>query len=228
METAFHTSSCSRFSVGQALELAARSGYRQVEIAADISESRHFEAHRAGMREVAGFTGMLRSLGLRLAAIDIGGWDAPLCIANLDERQRAAAVENVRRAMGAAGDLGCPLVNSHLWGLPTEGTRERAEDFRAAFLRSAAELAPALEQHGVRLNFMPHPGGFVEESDAAVDLVREAGSPQIGYTTAAPTRSSSTGGGRRLPAWSATPGTPSPTSWSPTRTTWSGSSPRRK
>ena len=35
METALHTSGCSRFSVEKALELAARSGYRQVEIAAE-------------------------------------------------------------------------------------------------------------------------------------------------------------------------------------------------
>jgi hypothetical protein len=48
METALHTSSCSGFSVEQALELTARSGYRQVEIAADITESHHFESHRLG------------------------------------------------------------------------------------------------------------------------------------------------------------------------------------
>ena len=55
---------------------------------------------------------------------------------------------------------------------------------RDAFLASVSELEPLLSKHKVNLNFMPHPGGFIEESDGTLDLIREAGVHQSATHTA--------------------------------------------
>ena len=182
MKLAIHTSAYNLLELPEALRLIADAGYRYVEIAADISESCHFEAHRATHLEVANLTRLLEGYELHLSALDVGGWDAPLCIANLDESARKKAVKHTGHAAAVARDLDCPLITSHLWGLPVANARERLADFRCAFLQSIGEIAPLLATRGVRLNLMPHPGGFIEESDATVDLIREADCPQVGYT----------------------------------------------
>ena len=182
MNIAIHTSAYSDYTLPDALALIASSGFRHVEIAADITETRHFEAHTAEPQDVAGLASQLREHNLSLAAIDIGGWDPELCITNLDEDARKASVENVKHTLVVANDLGCPLITSHLWGLPFDRSCERQAEFRGPFLRSISELAEVFESSCVNLNFMPHPGGFIEESDPTVDLVREADHPRIGYT----------------------------------------------
>jgi myo-inositol catabolism protein IolH len=182
LNLAIHTSAYSDYTLSDALDLIARSGFHHVEIAADISETRHFEAHRATAEDVSDLARKLRDRDLRLAAIDIGGWDAELCITNLDGGTRKAAVENVKHALSVANDLDCALITAHLWGLPSDRSRERQAEFRGPFLRSISELAEDFESSCVNLNFMPHSGGFIEESDPTVDLVREADHPRIGYT----------------------------------------------
>lgn len=182
MNLAIHTSAYSEVPLPKALSRIVHTGYEAIEIAADISESRHFEAHSATKDDVANLRRLLTNHDLKLAAVDIGGWDPELCIANLDETARTSAVRNVEHAISVTGDLGCRLVTAHLWGLPAEGSRERAGEFRDPFLRSLSELADALDRSDVQLNFMPHPGGFEETSDGTVNLVREAKNPHIGYT----------------------------------------------
>ena len=182
MKLAIYTSAYNEYDLPTALRMIAEAGYRHVEVAADISETCHFAAHHMENDATAGLAALLEGHGLQLAALDIGGWDAPLCIANLDEAQRVAAVENVGRAVAVAQELACPLLTFHLWGLPAARARDSVANLRAAFLQSIGDLAPVLDSHDVRLNFMPHPGGFIEESDATVDLVRETGCPYVGYT----------------------------------------------
>lgn len=181
MKIALHTSSLGRCDLEDALRETSRLGYEYVELAADTSLTPHFAPHAAGPDEVADLDAMLQEHRLRLAAIDIGGWDTPLCIANLDETERAEAVENVKHVIEVAGKLGCGLVTSHLWSLPKERPRGSEARCVEAFKASVAELCPVLDDRGVVMAFMPHPGGLVEESDEAVDLVRETGCPNVGY-----------------------------------------------
>jgi sugar phosphate isomerase/epimerase len=170
------------YSLRDALKEIRNLGYEYVELAANISETPHFAAHSAGEEGIAGLRKLLEAFNLQLAAIDIGGWDAPFCLANLEESQRAVAVQNVRRSIDAASELGCALVTSHLWGLPENRNPATVSSYREAFMASIAEICPLLGGRDVRLNFMPHPGGFIEESDPVVDLIRETGCPNIGYT----------------------------------------------
>ena len=181
MKITLHTSSLGRCDLDHVLLETSRLGYQYVELAADISLTPHFPAHTANPGDVAGLTRLLHQHDLELSAIDIGGWDSPLCIANLNKSERATAVENVKHTVEVAGDLGCRLVTSHLWGLPKEHPPNSKTLYVEAFMASVSELYPLLERAGVRMAFMPHPGGLVEGSDAAVDLIRDAECLNIGY-----------------------------------------------
>ena len=64
---------------------------------------------------------LLETSDLQLAAIDIGGWDVPLCLANLDESLRLEAVQNVKRAIAAAGKLGCSLFPKRIGSSSRDG-----------------------------------------------------------------------------------------------------------
>ena len=101
---------------------------------------------------------------------------------NLDEAVRVRAVANVLRVVEVAEELGCRLITSHLWGLPAKGARERETEMRELFLQSIGELSATLAARDVHLNFMPHPGGFIEESDATLELIRDAACGYVGYT----------------------------------------------
>ena len=121
-------------------------------------------------------------LKLKLIAIDIGGWDPPLCLTNLRESQRISAVQNVKQAIRTSSDLGCPLITSHLWGLPQNINLYNKSWYYESFKASISEVAPLLEERKVRLNFMPHTGGFIEESNAPIDIIKETECENIGYT----------------------------------------------
>ena len=182
MKIACHTSAFQSYGLKCALEEIHHLGYAYVELAANISETPHFAAHSASSEEIRELRKLLKAFDLKLAAIDIGGWDPPLCLAHLDASHRAAALRNVTCAINVARELGCSLLTSHLWGLPETGDHARVSSYCEALKRSVGELCPLLEASGVRLNFMPHPGGFIEESDPSVDLIRETGCPYVGYT----------------------------------------------
>jgi myo-inositol catabolism protein IolH len=61
------------------------------------------------------------------------------------------------------------------------GDVSRADECRRAFMRSMEALVPLLEEAGLRASIEPHPRHFVEHNDEAVDLIREIGSPYVGY-----------------------------------------------
>ena len=182
MEVAIHTSCLSGHNLESALEISAELGYQSIELAADISETPHFQSHLATVDEITALESLLERTNLKLAAIDIGGWDSPLCLVNLDDGERKVAVQHVAHSIQTAGALDCALITTHLWGLPAAEARMNQSPCRDAFLASVSELEPLLSKHKVNLNFMPHPGGFIEESDGTLYLIREAGCPSVGYT----------------------------------------------
>jgi myo-inositol catabolism protein IolH len=66
------------------------------------------------------------------------------------------------------------------------GRRVFHYDHQAAWSQSVKELEPVLERHRVKMGFLPHPGDFMEESDAAVDLIKSIGCRQLGYVYVLP------------------------------------------
>lgn len=97
------------------------------------------------------------------------------------EKLRSRGVVQYAKVIEAAEKLGCSQVFS-LMG----GRRVYHYDHQVAWTKSVKEIEPALERHGVKLGFMPHPGDFLEESDAAVDLIKSTGCKQLGYVYVLP------------------------------------------
>ena len=182
MQVAIHTSGFRGYDLARALELCAELEYGSIELAADISETPHFQSHLATEADIEVLADLLDRTNLKLPAIDIGGFDSALCLVNLDDAERRKAVRNVAHSISVAGELLCPLLTSHLWGLPAAEARLNRSACEESFLASITELVPILVKQNVHLNFMPHPGGFIEESDSTVDLIRQTGSTFVGYT----------------------------------------------
>lgn len=97
------------------------------------------------------------------------------------EKMRVRGVAQFEKIIEAASKLGCPQIFS-LMG----GRRVYHHDHQEAWTKSVKELEPALERHGVKMGFLPHPGDFMEESDAAVDLIVSTGCRQLGYVYVLP------------------------------------------
>ena len=92
MKISLHTSSFGAITLADAICKTRELGYNHVELAADIWNTPHFVAHQAGAKEQIHFAKQLRKHKLELSAIDIGGWDLPLCISNAIEEYRVRAV----------------------------------------------------------------------------------------------------------------------------------------
>lgn len=134
---------------------------------------RHPRIDRAGVRA---FAGALASAGVEVVSVlPLFRWSSA------DEAQRQAAVRYWRRAIALTVELGCRRMNSELSGRP-----EASEASEAAFWRSMDELVPVLEREGISLALEPHPDDFVEDGDAAVDLIRAIDSPLVSYLYCAP------------------------------------------
>jgi myo-inositol catabolism protein IolH len=97
------------------------------------------------------------------------------------EKLRRRGVEQFEGMIKAAAGLGCNQIFS-LMG----GRRIYHHDHQEAWMKSVKELEPVLERNGVKMCFLPHPGDFIEESDAAVDLIKSTKCKQIGYVYVLP------------------------------------------
>ena len=133
----------------------------------------HPRVGRAGIRS---FRAALERAGVDIVSIlCLYRWSSP------DESERAAAVRNWKRAIEVAAELGCTRMNSDFHGRP-----EAAEASEAQFWKSLDELLPAFERAGITLALEPHPDDFVEDGNAAVDLIRGIDSPLVSYVYCAP------------------------------------------
>jgi myo-inositol catabolism protein IolH len=102
-------------------------------------------------------------------------WSGP------DEAERQAAVRYWKHAIAVTTALGCTRMNSEFNGRP-----EASGASEAQFWRSMEELLPVFEQEGVSLALEAHPDDFIEDGNAAVDLIRGIDSPLVSYVYCAP------------------------------------------
>jgi myo-inositol catabolism protein IolH len=77
--------------------------------------------------------------------------------------------------------FGCKQIYSQMGGRPLYHL-----DHEEAWTKSVRELDPVLEEEGVKLAFMPHPGDFIEESDPCVNLITGSGCENIKYIYVVP------------------------------------------
>ena len=181
MKIALHSSSLGEITLEDAISKVSEFGYSYIELAADISNTPHFMAHRATVAQQIYLEKQLERRSIELSAIDIGGWDLPLCISNSNEDYRLKAVCNVRKVIQVANNLGCNLITSHFWGFNGNQQKYEKDKCTQALKKSLSDLSPLLVEKAVKLAFMPHPGGLLEESNPSIDLIKEIAIPEVGY-----------------------------------------------
>ena len=155
------------------VEIAAH-GFEAVEIFATRT---HFDYHDA--QAVHDLKDHLRDTGLRPHAVHAptaasfrdGVWGTSYSIAQGDEGARRVAVDETVAAIGAAAQLGAPVVVLHP-GVPTAQQPSPRDNRADALVRSVEELQAAAEPLGVRLALEVIPnrlGG----ADALVGLLED-------------------------------------------------------
>ncbi len=97
------------------------------------------------------------------------------------EELRKKGVEQFKKLIRICRDLGCNQIFSLLGG-----RRLFHYDHEDAWRKSVNDLAPTLSEEGITLSFIPHPGDFMEESDACVDMICKTKCDQIGYIYVVP------------------------------------------
>lgn len=118
----------------------------------------------------------LDETGVKIASmLPILRWSSP------DEDERQAAVRYWQRAIDITVELGVDQMNSEFSGRPDQ--KERSE---AQFWRSLEVILPRLEREGIHLNIEPHPGDFIEDGIAAVEMIRAINSPLVGFLYCVP------------------------------------------
>lgn len=160
----------------QVCEIAARVGYRYIELSPREDFIPFFVHPRADRARVQEFRSALESTGVKLASLcPVYRWSSP------DEDERRAAVRYWRRTIEIAVELGCTMINSEFSGRP-----EQPQASEAQFWRSMDELLPIFEREGISLRLEPHPDDFVETNTGGVNLVRAVNSPNVRYVYCAP------------------------------------------
>lgn len=161
------------------LDLPARVrdlGYEAIELSPRSDFIPLFVHPRVGRKGIQEFRKSLSGAGIDVVSVmAVFRWSSP------NESERAAAIRYWKRAIAISVELGCTRLNSEFSGRP-----DAAEASEAQFWRSIEELLPILEREGVNLVLEPHPDDFVEDGNAAVDIVRAVDSPLISYIYCAP------------------------------------------
>ena len=151
-------------------------GYDAIEISPRDDFIPFFSHPRIGSSGIKAFREALVQAGVEVVSVlPLFRWSSP------DEAERQAAVRYWKRAIAVTVELGCERMNSEFSGRP--GSTAASE---AQFWRSMEELLPIFEAEDLGLALEPHPDDFVEDGNAAVDLIRGIDSPHVTYLYCAP------------------------------------------
>ena len=151
-------------------------GYDAIELSPRPDFIPFFTHPRVGASGVRAFRKALADAGVEVVSVlPLYRWSGP------DESDRQAAVRYWKRAIAITVELGCSRMNSELNGRP-----EAAAASEARFWQSIEELLPVFEREGVDLALEAHPDDFIEDGNAAVDLIRAIDSPRVTYVYCAP------------------------------------------
>jgi myo-inositol catabolism protein IolH len=170
--------------------LAADLGYDHIELSPRADFLDWWVRPRVFPERIASFKQSLKDHGVKIASLlPMYRWASP----HEDERQ--AAVENWKRAIQVAVDLGVDTMNSEFGRgpHPERGSctsccmgGSTTESSESAWWRSMEELVPVLEREGITLNIEPHPDDFIETLYPAVDMIRTVNSPNVRFLYCAP------------------------------------------
>jgi len=169
---------------------AAELGYEWIELSPRADFLNWWVRPRIFPERMAGFRKALKDHGMKIASLlPMYRWASPL------EDQRLTAVENWKRAIQVAVEMGVDTLNSEFGRGPHPdhgscssccqgGSMTKSSE--AAWWRSMETLVPILEREGINLHIEPHPEDFVETLQPAVDMIRTVNSPRVKFLYCAP------------------------------------------
>lgn len=116
----------------------------------------------------------LKETGVEISSlICVYRWSGPT------EEQRKFAVENWKRLIEIAVDLGVRVINTELAGDPNQ-----QEISNGMWFRSMEELLPIIEREGIRVEVQSHPYDFCELNNECCDMVKSFRSDYLKYVYA--------------------------------------------
>jgi myo-inositol catabolism protein IolH len=170
--------------------LAAKLGYEWIELSPRADFLDWWVRPRVYPERNASFKKALTDHGVQIASVlPMYRWASP------HEDERLAAVENWKRAIRAAVDMGVDTMNSEFGRgpHPERGSctsccmgGSTTESSETAWWRSMEELVPIFESEGINLHIEPHPEDFVETLHPAVDMIRTINSERVKFLYCSP------------------------------------------
>lgn len=113
----------------------------------------------------------LKETGVNISSfIVVYRWSGP------SEEQRKIAVENWKRIIEIASDMGVSVINTELSGDP-----HQQEICSGMWFRSMDELLPLFENKNIRVEIQSHPYDFCELNNETVDMVKSFRSDYVTY-----------------------------------------------
>ena len=170
--------------------LAAKLGYEWIELSPRADFLDWWVRPRVYPERIASFKKALTDHGVKIASLlPMYRWASP------HEDERLAAVENWKRAIQVAVDMGVDTLNSEFGRGPHPERGSCAsccmggsttEFSETAWWRSMEELVPIFESEGINLHIEPHPEDFVETLHPAVDMIRTINSERVKFLYCSP------------------------------------------
>jgi myo-inositol catabolism protein IolH len=170
--------------------LAAKLGYEWIELSPRADFLDWWVRPRVYPERIASFKKALTDHGVKIASLlPMYRWASP------HEDERLAAVENWKRAIQVAVDMGVDTMNSEFGRgpHPERGSctsccmgGSTTESSETAWWRSMEELVPIFEREGINLHIEPHPEDFVETLHPAVDMIRTINSERVKFLYCSP------------------------------------------
>ena len=118
----------------------------------------------------------LRETGVEISSfIVVYRWSGP------DEEQRKMAVQNWKKIVEIAVNLGVQVINTELSGDPNQ-----QETCNGMWFRSVDELLPLFEKENIRVEVQSHPYDFCELNDETVDMIKSYRSDNLTYVYSSP------------------------------------------
>jgi len=116
----------------------------------------------------------LQETGVEISSlICVYRWAGP------SEEQRRFAVENWKKLIAIAVNLGVQVINTELSGDPNQ-----QEISNGMWFRSVEELLPLFEKEGIRVEIQSHPFDFCELNNECCDMVKSFRSDSLKYVYA--------------------------------------------
>jgi len=118
----------------------------------------------------------LRETGVEISSfIVVYRWSGP------DEEQRKMAVQNWKKIVEIAVNMGVQVINTEFSGDPNQ-----QETCNGMWFRSVDELLPLFEKENIRVEVQSHPYDFCELNDESVDMVKSYRSDHLTYVYSSP------------------------------------------